>query len=421
MIERIKSQNWARFFGIFLFINMMAAGYFYNLTFIQLGLEDLGIRILKLSAEQVARNIAILAVITCIVAIGFGYWMQKHGVCKKFHFKLKAAFLVVLCQTLLTGLSSNIQNEIFFIIWLIAVSFTLGMGVPVMFSMAIDLVPVRMRGLSAALITALAYFLANILPTAWTFESFQLQSMGLLLGGAIGMGILAFMKHPWLDALARQHTLPEFSVGRFVKHNQAKGTSPNKSMIGLILTMFGIYFVDSLGFLRLLKTPLYMDSAWQSPDFNVRLFIAGTHIVGALLTGILYGALHRRSLFLWIFGIFALVHLQYSFHIRIGSEQAALSMPMLYALVVSMYTVLSFALWADLSTPKNICLHSALGVALSGWTATFLSTALAVNWQHQLTLENHIQIVDALAILLFLIMLFLIYVQPKAKQNENLK
>ena len=190
----------------------------------------------------------------------------------------------------------------------------------------------------------------------------------------------------------------------------------------LIAAMFAIYFIDSLSFLRLLKTPAYMHSAWQSPDLHVRLFIAVVHVAGALAAGILYTALSERHLFLWIFGIFALAHLQYSFDIRLGlGPGATLSMPMLYALAVSLYTVLNFALWADLSTPDTICMRSALGVALSGWTATFLSTALAIYLQGVgVSLEQHIQIVDALAMLFFTAALtFTFFRGTQAPQTES--
>ena len=152
------------------------------------------------------------------------------------------------------------------------------------------------------------------------------------------MGVLAFVRHPWLEALASQHRQPGFALGRFTRMRL-----PYWHIPGLILVMFGIYFVDSLGFLRLLKTPIYMTSAWQSSDFNTRAFIAVIHVIGALAAGVLYPALRERSLFLWIFGTFALAHLQYNFHIQTGSVNAVLSMPMLYALAVSLYTVISFA------------------------------------------------------------------------------
>ncbi|HEY3475366.1 MAG TPA: hypothetical protein VGK56_12200, partial [Anaerolineales bacterium] len=247
-----------------------------------------------------------------------------------------------------------------------------------------------------------------------TFEAFRRQSLIMLGIGVLGLGILVFVRHPWLDILSKQHLQPEFAWGRFVQRGLSRWQFP-----GLVIIMFGIYFVDSLGFLRLLKTPLYMESAWQSSDFNTRAFIAIVHIIGALTAGALYPVLHERSLFLWIFAIFALSHLQYNFHIQTGSVNAVLSMPMLYALAVSMYTVVNFALWADLSTPSTICLHSALGVALSGWTATFLSTSLAIYWGERLPLNLHIRIVNSLAMLFFLAMLALSFLRPIKSSRQR--
>jgi hypothetical protein len=94
----------------------------------------------------------------------------------------------------------------------------------------------------------------------------------------------------------------------------------------------------------------------------------------------------------------------YTLNTRMGSNLTPpLAMPMLYAMAVSLYTVVNFAIWADVSTPETISMNTSYGVALSGWTATFLSTALAIQWQENgLPLEQHLQIVDALAMLFFL-------------------
>lgn len=415
MFEMLKSRNFPALFGYLLFIGMMASGYYYNLTFVQLGLEDFGTRLLGLSASTVARDMAMLALLTCIIAIAFGWWMQSRGWGRRFRLKLQISFGVVLAQTILTLICALITTEAGFLLWLAGVSLALGVGVPVMFSMTVDLIPVRMRGGAAALVTASAYFAAETLSSEWTFEAFRRQSLLMLMGGMVAVGLLAIIRHPWLEALARQHELPAFAHGRFARTGRA-----DRRMLGLVVIMFGIYFVDSLGFLRLLKTPLYMAGAWQSPDFDVRLFIAGTHVVSALVAGVLYSSLRTRPLFLWIFGIFALTHLQYSFHIRTGAENTVLSMPMLYALAVSLYTVVNFAIWADLSTPDTISLNSALGVALSGWTATFLSTGLAIAWGERLSLERHIQVVDSLAMLFFLGMLILaLFPPPKRNLHET--
>lgn len=400
MLAMLKSRNLPALFGFCLFVGLMAAGYYYNLTFIQLGLEDFGARRLGLSAAAVARAMALLALLTCAIGLAFGRWMTHQGWGRRLRRKLQLSFGVIVLQAVLTLICPWVNREAGFLLWLTGVSLALGIGVPVMFSMTTDLVPVRQRGWAAALITALAYFAANAFSGEWRFEAFRQLALVLLLAGLPAIGLLAFAHHPWLDALACQHRRPEFAHGRFTH-----GSVSRRRLVGFIVAMFGVYFVDSLGFLRLLKTPPYMESAWQSPDLGVRLFIAVTHVIGALAAGALYTALRPRSLFLWVFGIFALTHLQYSFHIRVAAEGGVLVMPMLYALAVSLYTVLNFAIWADLSTPDTIPFNAARGVALSGWTATFLSTGLALAWGEQLVLERHIQIVDSLALLFFLALL----------------
>jgi MFS family permease len=402
-----------RYFGIGLFIFMMAAGYYYNLTFIQLGLEDFGTRQLGLSASQIGRDMALLALFTCGIALAFGWWMQQRGWGKQFRKKLRISFGVVFAQALLTAAVALIQDEFSFVIWLAAVSISLGIGVPAMFSLTTDLVPVRQRGIVAALVTALAYFAAEILSAEWTFEFFRARLLLVLAIGTLGMAVLAFVHHPWLDILAEQHRLPEFGMGRFVRQRSGDSSRTSRRMVGLILVMFGIYFIDSLGFLRLLEIPGFMETTWQSPLLGDRLFIAGVHVVGALVAGVLYQALNERQLIYWILGLFALTHLQYSLHIRTsGDSQVTLAMPMLYALAVSLYTVVNFAVWADLSTPNTISFNSALGVALSAWTATFLSTGLAIYLLGQgVSLERHIQLVDSLAVLLFVAMLVLAFIK----------
>ena len=124
-------------------------------------------------------------------------------------------------------------------------------------------------------------------------------------------------------------------------------------------------FVDSLGFLRLIFTPAYMQTAWKAPDPSPHLVIGGAHVLGALIAGALYTGLSERALFPWIFGIFALVNLMYLFDTRLPGGDAPLAMPLLYAIAVSLYTVVNFAIWADVSTPKTISLNVSLGVALS--------------------------------------------------------
>lgn len=402
--ELFQQRNWPAIFGYFLFIGMMAAGYYYNLTFVQLGLEDFTSRQLGLHAADTAQNMALLAICTCLIALASGWWMAKNDLHRKFQYKLKISFGVILTQLVLTYAIPFVHSEIWFTCWLILASAALGVGVPTMFSMTADLIPVRDRGYAAALVTASSYFAAAVFSKEWTVEFFRQQFLWILLAGAIGVGTLAFIKHPWIEALASQHLDPAFGIGRFVRTRSGQVIRPSRRVRALVLAMFLIYFVDSLGFLRMLKVPGLMDSSWQSPLVADRLFIAVVHVVGALIGGVLYSTLNERHLFYWIFGLFALTHLQYSLHIRtMGEGEITLALPMLYALAVSLYTVVNFAIWADLSTPETISINAALGVALSAWTATFLSTGLAICWQEQgMPLERHIQIVDAVAMIAFI-------------------
>jgi MFS family permease len=407
-LNPLKRENLPTLFGFSLFVAMMAAGYYYNLTFVQLGLEDFGTRELGLSPASSALNLAFLAIITCLIALGFGWWMQRRGLARQFRFKLRAAFGVVLAQTTLTFILPRIGSAAGYQVWLLFTSCALGIGVPATFSLTVDLVPVRLRGTAAALITALSYFAAETLSAEWTFEFFQMRLIWVLAAGTLGLGVLVVVRHPWLDILARQHLDPDFSHGRFLSRSSQR---PDRKLVFLLVLMFGIYFVDSLGFLRLIKVPGFMEATWQSPLLGDRLFIAGIHLVGALIGGVLYNALSARHLFLWIFGLLALTHLQYSLHLQAtGETLATLAMPMLYAIAVSLYTVVNFAVWADLSTSDTISFNSSLGVALSAWTATFFSTGLAIYLQGAgVSLIRHIQIVDGLAMLLFVAVLFLIY------------
>jgi hypothetical protein len=76
-----RAGNWPALFGYALFTGMMAIGYFYNVTFVQLGLKDLGERVLFLPAASVAQQMALLALLTCVTALVFGFTMQRHLLC----------------------------------------------------------------------------------------------------------------------------------------------------------------------------------------------------------------------------------------------------------------------------------------------------------------------------------------------------
>lgn len=389
---------------------MMATGYYYNVTFIQLGLLDLGARHLGLPSSLVATLMAVFALVTCIASLGFGVVMTRFGWSSDMRMKLRIAAAVAVVQAALTAASVWVDGEAAFTIWLVAAAFTMGLGIPATFGLTVNLVPVRHRGAVAGLITAAAYFAAPVLSYPWTFEHLRLQLLPVLVGGAMTVTLVAFVPNRLVDTLAQQSADPDFGIGRYTAQRGGRG-GPGVFVV-IAALMFGMFFIDSLGFLRLSEESAYMQGAWLSGDTGVRVFIGVVHVLGAWIAGVLYAAFDYRALFAWAFGLFALVHLLYTFPLRIGEPAPVLAEPMLYALAVSTYTVLNFALWADLSTPRTIARNAAIGVALSGWTATFLSTGLALRWRSSgMELDAHLRIVDSLAVVLFLGMLLALYLQ----------
>ncbi len=414
--------HWTGLFGFLFFIGMMAAGYCYNLTFVQFGVLDLGTRLVGMSRAEVARGMALLALATSLTAVVVGLWMQRKGWSRRLQVKLRLAFVVVAALAALTAAAPAVHSRPVFTLWILCASAALGVGVPATFSLATDLVPVRLRGAAGALITAGAYFPAAVLSPHWTVETFRTALLPWMFAGAAILGLLAFLPSALVSRLAQQHLRPEFARGRFVLRVEGARPRFRRRLLGFLVLMFGIYFVDSLGFLRLAETPVFFETAWRSPELGVRLLIGGAHVLAALVAGVLYSALDEKELFLWVFGIFALVHLMYTFSVpSTASGEPPLILPLLYSLVVSLYTVMNFALWADISTPGTISRNSALGVALSGWTATFVSTALALQMrQSGIPLEQHLRIVNALAFLFFLLVTGLIFFQP-GKQSRRME
>jgi hypothetical protein len=393
----------ATVFGYLLFIGALSGGYFYNLTFVQLGLVDAGTRLVGLPDEQVGAYLALLAGLTLVVALATGFLMHHRGWSARLVVKLRLLFLAVLVQTVLTGAAPHLRTEAGLLAWVVVGSLALGVGVPSMFGMACDLVRTRDRGWVAAVITSAAFLPATVLTTDWQIDRFAAQLLGFMVVGTLAMAVLAFVPLPVTAELARQHEDPRFGRGRFVA--RVGSDRLGLAFVIALLLMFGIYFVDSLGFLRIIDTPIYLGTAWQSAAAEDRWAIGAAHVLAAVLAGILYPALRQRVLFGWVLALFALAQLQYAVHALTTPElPASLAMPLLYAMAVSIYTVLGLALWADFSTPRTIARNTALGVGISGWLASFLSTALSLSWRTGgMEFAEHLRAVAAISLTLLVV------------------
>lgn len=75
----VHSLHGATILGAAFFVAMMATGYCYNLTFVQLGLVDLGTRVLGLSESEMALDLACFALTTAAVGLTSGWLLHRSG------------------------------------------------------------------------------------------------------------------------------------------------------------------------------------------------------------------------------------------------------------------------------------------------------------------------------------------------------
>lgn len=407
--------------GYVFYIAVLSAGYYYNLTFVQLGIIDVGTRLVGMSAGEVSRVMAGLAISALIVAVVTGVMMDRRGWSSDLRIKFRLLFLVIGLQTILTVVAPSLATPGWFVVWVLLCSITIGVGIPVTFSLMIDFIPVRHRGHVAAAVAGLALFAAAVYPMEWRIEEFATLMTWAMLPAVAVLGMVSFRRVGFVDELSRQHE--RFGVGRFCRPDPIRTAS--FTFWALVAVMFAVFFIDSVGFLRIIDTPAYILTSWQSPELSTRLFIGVTHVVGAVMAGVLYMSLGRRWLMFLVLGLFAFTHLLYTSHVA-GAPAGIdppLVLPLFYVLAVSFYTTLNFALWPDLSTPANIGLHTALGVGIAGWLASFLSTSLALYSQNAgWSLLTHLRYVNALALLLavlFPVVLYLRRWKTLAKLEET--
>ena len=272
--RHLRDRRWETVAGYALFVALMVAGYYYNITFVQLGLIDLGTRLVGMSETAVSAWMAGLALCTLVVAVATGITMDRRDWSTDLRTKLRLLLGVVLVQFALTLVAPGIRTVPGFGAWIVAASVGLGVGFPVSFSLAVDLVPVPDRGYVAAAITAIAYFFANAIPLSWSVDVFSRLMVVAMLPGIAVLAVLASGRvarvEALLDTLGEQHRA--FGVGRFC-HPSPVRTRSLAFLVPVVL-MFGVFFIDSLGFLRIIDTPSLLLTSWQSPDLSIRLFIA---------------------------------------------------------------------------------------------------------------------------------------------------
>ena len=104
-----------RIIGYAFYVVLIAAGYYYNLTFVQLGLLDLGVRRVGSKDQDVAVVMGLFAVTAFVMAVLVGRVMDRTGASTRLRLKLRMLFAVVALQTLLTIVIGLVETPI--VIW----------------------------------------------------------------------------------------------------------------------------------------------------------------------------------------------------------------------------------------------------------------------------------------------------------------
>lgn len=163
---RTVAPRAADWFGVAMLVGLLASGYVYNLTLVQIGLPDFGERVLGMTSSDVAWMMAGLAVVTAATAVLTAVTMQRLG-WTSLRAKLRLAAVSAGGQTALTAQLGAVGDAGGLWVWLLAAGALLGAGIPAAFGLLVDLIPVRWRGYAAAAATALAYALASTLSGEW--------------------------------------------------------------------------------------------------------------------------------------------------------------------------------------------------------------------------------------------------------------
>jgi len=380
------------------YVVVLSAAYYYNLTLVQLGVIRVGTERLGVPMETVAAGMGLLAAVTLAVTLATGFLIDRKSWGTATLWKCRVLFAIVVLQVAVTYLLTTVSSLPEFLLWIVGCSILLGAAIPFAFSLVLDLIAPGERGYAAGAAVGCAFFVAALVPYRWTVGQFVPAAVVALLSAALVLGVVSVglpVGKRTVRADGGEHG--ELDGAEPVGVRSRVGTA---SLLGGVVLLFGAFFVDSLGFVRIVETPSLVERSWQSRDLGVRVAIGLTHVAGGLVAGVLY----TKGRYLWILGatfaLFALAQGLYVYDIVVGGPPVLGTIaPLLYVLAVSGYTTVAFALWPDVATPETIGRYTAVGIGVGAWAATFGSTALAVaSEQARVGTGYHLAAVGVLAV-----------------------
>ena len=383
---KVEKQRFSAIFhtyiGHLLVIGFMVGGYIYNVKFIQVGIPHLGEVKLGISPPEMGGLMALLAIITTVVAIIWGIQLGKLK--WNVHQKIDAIIVVGIAQLVLTLGAPLIPEKFTLTTWIILTSTTLGFAIPLTFPLLYELIPTKHRGLVAGFIAGLAYLAGNWSPAEWTIESLATESLLMIIPG---LGIFLVLRlsgflNKWIP-LRSDYAAYE---GRFT----------SRPLVGVVGLMFIVFFIDSLGFMRIISTPALVNATWQAP-FETRAILGVVHFVAGVGAGYLYSRTDEWIIGIIALGLYIIADGLFSLYTPAMNQVELTSIACLYCATVSVYTVNNFAIWADISTRENVSKNAALGIGIGGWLSSFLSTTVAFQLATSVPFATHLLLPAILA------------------------
>ncbi|MFX0103760.1 MAG: hypothetical protein ACFFCS_29630 [Candidatus Hodarchaeota archaeon] len=368
-MELKKSTFWTRYYPYLFVLALLTANYITGFRFAQWGIPHLGQVHCGVTPNQLSFFMALMAIITCALALISGFLFDKVELAFR-----KRLLIFVFCfalQGVVLLLGYYISTPGQFGIWLLVFSSILGVLVCQPFVFIFMLIPSKHRGILAGAITGSAYLIGNFSMVPWTFNGLLVESLVVSIPAFLFI-FLGIIK-------ANKFNLPDFSG----ENSNNDENFSRRGFLILVLLMFGVYFIDSFGFMRM-KEEDYFWTIWGGSDLPIKLLIGIIHFIAALGMGYIYNKKGNRggiTVICYTFVGFALS----DFLLMLSPSGILLIISVsFYCATVSFYTVNIFALWADCSSSKNVSSRASIGIGIGGWLSSFTSTALA-----EFFVENH--------------------------------
>jgi hypothetical protein len=382
---------------------MLVANYISGVKLVQWGIPYLGGVTCAVPDGQLNLLMALMAIISCVVAIISGIMFDK--VSLKFKSRLMLLLVCFGIQGSIVFLANFISTPAQFTAWILVFSAILGLLICQPFVFMFLLIPTKHRGILAGIITGLAYLIGNFSMAEWTFKGLSMETITV----TIPLGVLIMYALFNLQKMKMFDYTPEKDAAYSGQY------SKNYKFALVVLLMFGAYFVDSFGFLRLKEEPFFW-TIWGG-EFGVKMYLGISHLIAAVIMGYIYQKKKQMGpIIVFISALSGFVICDFLFS-SYPTGAFLLITSYLYCATVSFYTINSFTVWSDISNSKNISSRAGIGIGIGGWLSSFLSTALTEQLLISLPgidgYRIHLMLSGSIAII-FLIISFLVFKKVKS-------